>query len=95
ASGAGRSVTWTLRTDVTPTSMTPRISKATAQQAGLAASRANDEKASAAELVVFQGTKGPVLAYEVVTEGVKTLDGCTRLFVPIINGLGRGCFNVR
>ena len=67
---------------------TPKISRATAQQAGLAASKANNEKASAGELVVFQTDKGPRLAYEVVTEGIKADQTPTRLhtFVDATSG---------
>ncbi|EWS99719.1 peptidase [Intrasporangium oryzae NRRL B-24470] len=79
ASGTVRSVTWNLRKDVTPATMTPTVSRATAQRAALAASKANGEKASAGELVVYQGAKAPVLAYEVVTEGVTSDQTPSRL----------------
>ena len=79
ASGAVESVTWNVRKSVTPSTTTPRISKSTAQQAGLAAAQATNEKASAGELVVYQGAKAPTLAYEVVTEGTKADQTPTRL----------------
>jgi Zn-dependent metalloprotease len=79
AAGDVKSVTWNIRKSVTPSTMTPTIGKATAQKAGLAAAKANDEKASAGELVVFQSATGPKLAYEVVTEGIKPDQTPTRL----------------
>ena len=79
ASGAVKSVTWNIRKDVKPATMTPTIGRATAQKAGLAAAKADDEKASAGELVVFQSSTGPKLAYEVVTEGIKPDQTPTRL----------------
>ncbi|TQM65031.1 M4 family metallopeptidase [Humibacillus xanthopallidus] len=79
ASGAVESVTWNIRKSVTPATMTPKISKSTAQQAGLAAATANNEKSTAGELVVYQGAKAPTLAYEVVTEGIKADQTPTRL----------------
>ena len=77
--GAVKSVTWNIRKDVKPATMTPTIGRATAQKAGLAAAKADDEKASAGELVVFQSSTGPKLAYEVVTEGIKPDQTPTRL----------------
>jgi Zn-dependent metalloprotease len=78
-SGAIEQVTWNLRKDVTPPSFTPKVSRAAAQQAGLAAAQGRNEKASPGELVVFQSEKGPRLAYEVVTEGIKADQTPTRL----------------
>ncbi|NUR15401.1 MAG: M4 family metallopeptidase [Dermatophilaceae bacterium] len=79
ASGSVKSVTWNLRKNVTPATMTPTVSKSAAHQAGLAASKANKETASAGELVVFQSATGPKLAYEVITEGIKPDQTPTRL----------------
>ncbi|MBC9820064.1 M4 family metallopeptidase [Terrabacter sp. MAHUQ-38] len=79
AAGDVKSVTWNIRKSVKPSTMTPSIGKATAQKAGLAAAKANDEKASAGELVVFQSATGPKLAYEVITEGIKADQTPTRL----------------
>jgi Zn-dependent metalloprotease len=79
AAGDVKSVTWNIRKSVKPSTMTPTIGKATAQKAGLAAAKANDEKASAGELVVFQSATGPTLAYEVITEGIKADQTPTRL----------------
>ena len=79
AAGSVKSVTWNLRKNVTPATMTPTVSKSTAHQAGLAASKANKETASAGELVVFQSATGPKLAYEVITEGIKPDQTPTRL----------------
>ena len=79
AAGDVKSVTWNIRKSVKPSTMTPTIGKATAQKAGLAAAKANDEKASAGELVVFQSATGPKLAYEVITEGIKADQTPTRL----------------
>lgn len=79
AAGDVKSVTWNIRKSVKPSTMTPTIGKVTAQKAGLAAAKANDEKASAGELVVFQSATGPTLAYEVVTEGIKADQTPTRL----------------
>lgn len=79
ASGAIRDVTWNLGKNVKPDTMTPTISASTARQAGLKAANARDEKASAGELVVFMTAKGPRLAYEVITEGIKADQTPTRL----------------
>jgi Zn-dependent metalloprotease len=79
AAGDVKSVTWNIRKSVKPSTMTPTIGKATAQKAGLAAAKANDEKTSAGELVVFQSATGPTLAYEVITEGIKADQTPTRL----------------
>ncbi|MFC7597695.1 M4 family metallopeptidase [Terrabacter sp. GCM10028922] len=79
AAGDVKSVTWNIRKSVKPSTMTPTIGKATAQKAGLAAAKADDEKASAGELVVFQSATGPTLAYEVITEGIKADQTPTRL----------------
>ena len=79
ASGAVDDVTWNIRKNVTPTTFTPKVSQSAAQQAGLAAASAKDEKAGAADLVVFQAANGPRLAYEVVTEGLKADQTPTRL----------------
>jgi Zn-dependent metalloprotease len=79
ASGTVRSVTWNLGRDVTPSSFTPTVSKSAAQAAGLAAAKATGEKASTPELVVFMTAKGPRLAYEAVTEGIKADQTPTRL----------------
>ena len=79
ATGAVKSVTWNVRKDVTPASFTPTITKGTAHAAGLAAVKADDEKASAGELVVYQTAAGPKLAYEVVTEGIKADQMPTRV----------------
>ena len=79
AAGSVKSVTWNQRKNVTPATMTPTVSKSTAHQAGLAASKANKETASAGELVVFQSATGPKLAYEVITEGIKPDQTPTRL----------------
>jgi Zn-dependent metalloprotease len=79
ASGAVTSVTWNHRKSVTPATMTPKITKAAAQQAGLAAAKATNEKSTAGELVVYQGATAPTLAYEVVTEGIKADQTPTRL----------------
>jgi Zn-dependent metalloprotease len=70
SSGAVKSVTWNLRKNVTPSTMTPTVSKSQAHEAGLAASKANKETATPGELVVFQSATGPKLAYEVITEGI-------------------------
>jgi Zn-dependent metalloprotease len=79
AAGKVREVTWNLRKDVKPASMTPRISASAARAAGLKASNAANEKASAGELVIYLTAKGAKLAYEVVTEGVKADQTPTRL----------------
>ncbi|GAB3052126.1 M4 family metallopeptidase [Intrasporangium mesophilum] len=83
ASGAVTSVTWNLHKDVTPASFTPKVAKSTAQQAGLAASKANHEKSAGGELVVFQTASGPRLAYDVVTEGVKADQTPSRLHTVV------------
>ncbi len=79
ASGAVKSVSWNVRKNVTPPTMTPTVSKSQAHQAGLAAAKANKETATPGELVVFQSATGPKLAYEVVTEGIKADQTPTRL----------------
>jgi Zn-dependent metalloprotease len=79
SSGAVKSVTWNLRKNVTPSTMTPTVSKSQAHEAGLAASKANKETATPGELVVFQSATGPKLAYEVITEGIKADQTPTRL----------------
>ena len=79
SSGAVKSVTWNVRKNVTPSTMTPTVSKSEAHQAGLAASKANQETATPGELVVFQSATGPKLAYEVITEGIKADQTPTRL----------------
>ena len=79
ASGAVKSVSWNVRKNVTPPTMTPTVSKSQAHQAGLAAAKANNETATPGELVVFQSATGPKLAYEVVTEGIKADQTPTRL----------------
>ena len=79
SSGAVKSVTWNVRKNVTPSTMTPTVSKSQAHQAGLAAAKANKETATPGELVVFQSATGPTLAYEVVTEGIKADQTPTRL----------------
>ena len=89
ASGAITSVTWNIRKNVTPASTTPAITKSQAQQAGLAASKANNEKASPGELVVFQSATGPKLAYEVVTEGIKADQTPTRLHTIVDANTGK------
>ncbi|HET9632577.1 MAG TPA: M4 family metallopeptidase, partial [Terrabacter sp.] len=89
ASGTVRSVTWNIRKDATPASFTPRISRAAAQSAGLAAAQAKNEKASAGELVVFQSATGPKLAYEVVTEGIKADQTPTRLHTIVDADTGK------
>ena len=106
ASGTVRAVTWNLGKNIKPATMTPAIPASTARQAGLRASNARDEKASAGELVIFMTTKGPRLAYEVVTEGIKADQTPTRLHTivdattgatltswdEIENGTGYGIF---
>ena len=62
-----------------PSTMTPTVTKSQAHQAGLAASKANNETATPGELVVFQSATGPKLAYEVITEGIKADQTPTRL----------------
>ncbi|MCU1537083.1 MAG: peptidase, partial [Humibacillus sp.] len=79
ATGAVKSVTWNVRKNVTPATTTPSITKAAAQQAGLAAAQGRSEKAAGGELVVFAAASGPRLAYEVVTEGIKADQTPTRL----------------
>lgn len=106
SSGAVKSVTWNVRKNVTPATMTPKVSKSQAHEAGLAASKANKETASPGELVVFQSAAGPKLAYEVITEGIKADQTPTRLHTivdatsgatltswdDVKNGTGNGIF---
>jgi Zn-dependent metalloprotease len=88
AMGAVQDVTWNIGKAVKPDTMTARISAATARAAGLQASNANGETASTPELVVYLSEKGPRLAYEVVTEGIKADQTPTRLhtFVDATSG---------
>ncbi|WP_323100276.1 M4 family metallopeptidase [Intrasporangium sp. YIM S08009] len=89
ASGSVKSVTWNIRKDATPASFSPKIAKSTAQAAGLAASKANNEKAAGGELVVFQSPTGPKLAYEVITEGIKADQTPTRLHTIVDANTGK------
>ena len=78
ASGAVKSVTWNVRKNVTPSTITPTISKSNAQQAGLAASKATNENASPGSSS-STSRRRPELAYEVVTEGIKADQTPSRL----------------
>jgi Zn-dependent metalloprotease len=79
AKGAIEDVTWNLRKEVKPNTRTAKVAASTAREAGLRASDARNEKASAGELVVHVTEQGPKLAYEVVTEGIKADQTPTRL----------------
>ena len=79
AKGAIEEVTWNLGKAAKPDTMTARIAAATARETGLRASDASGEKAATPELVVYLTEKGPRLAYEVVTEGIKADQTPTRL----------------
>ena len=83
ATGRVVDVTWNLGKSVKPATTTPTISAATAREAALKASDAAGEKASAGELVVFMTARGPRLAYEVVTEGMKADQTPTRLHTVV------------
>jgi Zn-dependent metalloprotease len=79
--GAVTEVTYNLgRKSITPTSRTPKITKAAAQAKGLATAQATkDEKSAGNELVVLVTDQGPKLAYDVLTTGTRANQVPTRL----------------
>lgn len=80
--GQVESVTWNLRKDAVPASVSPKLSATTAQ-AGAAARATKGAKLSGGELVIFQTEKGPRLAYEFVAAGVKADQTPTRLHTVV------------
>ncbi|GAA3520914.1 M4 family metallopeptidase [Aeromicrobium panaciterrae] len=81
AKGAVDEVTYNLgRKDITPATLTPKITEKAAQAKGLAESKAaKAEKAVEGELVVYVTAKGPRLAYDVLTTGIRADKVPTRL----------------
>jgi len=106
--GAVKSVTWNASHSAAVASTTPKVSLASAKAAGAkkASSVQKTTKSNSGELVVFAGGASPVLAYDVVTEGIRADQTPSRLhtivdantgaalegFDEVVNGTGNGIY---
>ncbi|MEO9153775.1 MAG: M4 family metallopeptidase [Lapillicoccus sp.] len=82
AAGAVKSVTWNASGKVAVASTTPRLTSGAAAAKG-AVSGLRDATAPKGELVVYAGGAAPVLAYDVVTEGIKADQTPTRFHTVV------------
>jgi len=82
SAGAVRSVTWNASGKVAVPSTTPAL-PASAVLAKVAPQGLRQARAPRGELVVYAGGKAPVLAYDVVTEGLKADQTPTRLHTVV------------